>query len=63
MRQQEERGKMFEKDCFAFAANGCKILRRNTCDYCSFYKKKGTECDTCYYKSTERCKDCAIKDN
>lgn len=53
---------MVKTDCFAFGENGCKALIRRNCDNCTFYKPKGTECDTCYLKGTEHCKECRLKE-
>lgn len=53
---------MIKADCFAFTTRGCKALKRITCDGCTFYKPKGTECDTCSYKDTGRCEKCHEKE-
>lgn len=54
---------MVKTDCFAATERGCAVLRREDCDGCSFYKKKGTECDTCSYKGTQICSSrCPLKE-
>lgn len=52
-----------KKDCFAYKAAGkCAALTTMDCDNCGFYKKRGTECDTCRHKGKPSCTICRIKD-
>lgn len=57
---------MFEvkKDCFAYENKKCLALSELVCKKkkCSFYKLKGTQCDTCSRKgeSDTRCKMCKM---
>lgn len=45
-------------DCFAYRGYACAALQKLDCEKCGFYKKKGTECDTCSYLNTYKCKGC-----
>ena len=48
-------------DCFAYE-RGCRILSVDQCAAnCHFYKKKGTECDTCPKHNTNNCINCRNK--
>lgn len=48
-----------KEDCFAFKRNGlCTALTKMNCDNCRFYKKAGTQCDTCKHKGTISCRNC-----
>ena len=50
--------RVLEKDCFAYKIGGCTALNVEDCCGCGFYKKKGTECDTCHNKGKESCSKC-----
>lgn len=52
-----------KKDCFAYKAAGyCTALSVMKCENCGFYKKKGTECNTCMHKGKDSCTNCRTKD-
>ena len=55
--------KEIKADCFAYRASrdgstdgSCVALRVLDCHNCSFYKKRGTECNKCFHKDTAICK-------
>ena len=55
--------KAIKVDCFAYRISkdgrtdgSCVALRELDCYGCSFYRKRGTECNTCDNKDTSMCK-------
>ena len=52
---------ILKPDCFAYVnMNKCAALITLDCENCRFYKKKGTECDTCSYKGSSKCIECRM---
>lgn len=50
---------ILKPDCFAYVnMNKCAALTTIDCEKCGFYKKKGTECDTCGNIGTSKCVEC-----
>lgn len=49
-------------DCFAYVNDRmCRALSDTDCENCSFYKPKGTECDSCRHKYKKSCTKCRKK--
>lgn len=45
-------------ECFAYKDGECTALSGLYCDNCRFYKRKGTECNTCSHKDKDTCTKC-----
>ena len=53
---------MGKGDCFAYINGKCNALKKMYCEEgeCDFYKKKGTECESCLDPSILECVNCKV---